>query len=39
MTPATKLLALSSLLMGSAPLWADDSPGAPPAKELQWLAV
>lgn len=32
MTTATKLLALCSLLMVSAPLWADDSPTAPPVK-------
>jgi hypothetical protein len=32
MTSITKLLALSSLLMVSAPLWADDSPSAPPVK-------
>jgi hypothetical protein len=32
MTPTTKLLAVTSLLLVSAPLWADDSPSAPPVK-------
>jgi hypothetical protein len=32
MTSTAKLLALSSLLMVSATLWADDSPSAPPVK-------
>jgi hypothetical protein len=32
MTPTTKLLALSSMLFVSAPLWADDSPTAQPVK-------
>jgi hypothetical protein len=32
MTSAAKLFAFSSLFFVSTPLWADDSPGAPPVK-------
>jgi hypothetical protein len=32
MTSAAKLFAFSSLFFVSAPLWADDSPSAPPVK-------